>query len=92
MNLIPKRKKSAPAAEAATAATMPTPPSNAVDDIRDLDALAAMLQQLKAREEKYQRAIDALIAARRIVNGWDPNPPRKRPQEIPMGHVVTVPV
>ncbi len=71
MNLIPKRKKSAPAAEAATAATMPTPPSNAVDDIHDLDALAAMLQQLKAREEKYQRAIDALIAARRIVNGWD---------------------
>ncbi|MGA3846857.1 hypothetical protein ACI2TD_24930 [Ralstonia nicotianae] len=74
MNLIPKRKKSAPAVEAATAAPMPTPPSHPTDDIRDLDALAAMLQQLKAREETYQRAIDALIAARRIVNGWDPKP------------------
>ncbi len=33
-----------------------------------------MLQQLQARNQQYQRAIDALVAARRVVNGWDPKP------------------
>lgn len=33
-----------------------------------------MLQQLQTRNQQYQRAIDALVAARRVVNGWDPKP------------------
>ena len=70
MNLIPKIKKSAPPA----ATSVPTISNHPADDICDLEALAAMLQQLQARNQQYQRAIDALIAARRVVNGWDPKP------------------
>ena len=70
MNLIAKVKKSAPAA----ATSVPAVSNHPVDDICDLEALAAMLQQLQARNQQYQRAIDALIATRRIVNGWDPKP------------------
>lgn len=70
MNLIPKIKKSAPPA----ATSVPTISNHPADDICDLETLAAMLQQLQARNQQYQRAIDALIAARRIVNGWEPKP------------------
>ena len=70
MNLISKVKKSAPAA----ATSMPAISNQPADDVCDLEALAAMLQQLQARNQQYQRAIDALIAARRIVSGWDPKP------------------
>ncbi|MCA3225322.1 MAG: hypothetical protein ING52_07410 [Burkholderiales bacterium] len=70
MNLITKIKKSAPPAPTSEPAISNHP----ADDICDLEALAAMLQQLQARNQQYQRAIDALIAARRIVNGWDPKP------------------
>lgn len=70
MNLISKIKKSASAA----ATSVPAVSNHPADDIRDLESLAAMLQQLQARNQQYQRAIDALIAARRIVNGWDPRP------------------
>jgi hypothetical protein len=65
MSLISKIKKSTPAA----ATSVPAISNQPADDIRDLEALAAMLQQLQARNQQYQRAIDALIAARRIVNG-----------------------
>lgn len=71
MNLISKLQKSAPAAAEPVA---PAVSNNPADDIGDLDALVAMLQQLQARNRQYQRAIDALVAARRIVNGWDPKP------------------
>ena len=70
MNLITKIKKSAPPAPTSEPAISNHP----ADDICDLEALAAMLQQLQARNQQHQRAIDALIAARRIVNGWDPKP------------------
>ncbi len=78
MNLIPQLKTAIkkspkepmPSAEASEPQAAPHP----TDDIRDLDALAAMLQQLQTRNQQYQRAIDALIAARRVVNGWDPKP------------------
>ncbi len=70
MNLINKSKKSTPAAETSAPAISIHP----ADDVCDLEALAAMLQQLHARNQQYQRAIDALIAARRIVSGWDPKP------------------
>lgn len=70
MNLISKVKKSAPP----KATSLPATSKQPADDICDLEALAAMLQQLQARNQQYQRAIDALIAARRIVNGWDPQP------------------
>ena len=70
MNLINKIKKSAPPA----ATSVPAISNHPADDICDLETLAAMLQQLQARNQQYQRAIDALIAARRIVNGWDPKP------------------
>lgn len=70
MNLISKIKKSAPPAPTSEPAISNHP----ADDICDLEALAAMLQQLQTRNQQYQRAIDALIAARRIVNGWDPKP------------------
>lgn len=70
MNLISKIKKSAPP----KATSLPATSKQPADDICDLEALAAMLQQLQARNQQYQRAIDALIAARRIVNGWNPQP------------------
>jgi hypothetical protein len=70
MNLISKIKKSAPP----KATSLPATSKQPADDICDLEALAAMLQQLQTRNQQYQRAIDALIAARRIVNGWDPQP------------------
>lgn len=70
MNLINKIKKSAPPA----ATSVPAISNHPADDICDLETLAGMLQQLQARNQQYQRAIDALIAARRIVNGWDPKP------------------
>lgn len=70
MSLINKIKKSTPAAETSAPAISIHP----ADDVCDLEALAAMLQQLQARNQQYQRAVDALIAARRIVNGWDPKP------------------
>lgn len=70
MNLMSKIKKSAPP----EATSLPATSKQPADDICDLEALAAMLQQLQARNQQYQRAIDALIAARRIVNGWDPQP------------------
>jgi len=70
MNLITKIKKSAPPAPTSE----PAISNHLADDICDLEALAAMLQQLQARNQQHQRAIDALIAARRIVNGWDPKP------------------
>lgn len=78
MNLIPQLKtaikKSAktPTSSVETSEAQGAP--HPIDDIRDLDALAAMLQQLQTRNQQYQRAIDALVAARRIVNGWDPKP------------------
>lgn len=78
MNLIPQLKtalkKSAKQSAPATEPPAPAPTAQPADDICDLEALAAMLQQLRARNQQYQRAIDALIAARRIVNGWDPQP------------------
>ncbi|WP_082794219.1 hypothetical protein [Thauera humireducens] len=69
-------KPAAPATEppAPTVPDVPAVPASPADDIRDLDALAAMLQQLQARNQQYQTAINALIAARRVVNGWDPKP------------------
>lgn len=70
MNLISKIKKSAPP----KATSLPATSKQPADEICDLEALAAMLQQLQTRNQQYQRAIDALIAARRIVNGWDPQP------------------
>ena len=66
-----KPTKSAPRADDVITPRAETHPAN---DIRDVDALAAMLQQLQTRNQQYQRAIDALVAARRIVNGWDPKP------------------
>ena len=80
MNLIPQLKsaikKSTKQAAPASEPTVPeqTTSPQPADHIRDLDALAAMLQQLQARNQQYQRAIDALVAARRVVNGWDPKP------------------
>jgi len=78
MNLIPQIKsaikKSAKASTPATESAEPKASTHPVDDIRDLEAVTAMLQQLQARNQQYQRAIDALIAARRVVNGWDPKP------------------
>lgn len=70
MNLISKIRKSALAA----AMGVPAVSKHLADEICDLEALAAMLQQLQARNQQDQRAIDALIAARRIVNRWDPKP------------------
>lgn len=67
-------KKSGKAPTPYAEATEPQAAPYPIDDIRDLDALAAMLQQLQNRNQQYQRAIDALVAARRIVNGWDPKP------------------
>lgn len=69
-------KPAAPVTEppAPTVPTVPAVPASPADDIRDLDALTAMLQQLQARNQQYQTAINALIAARRVVNGWDPKP------------------
>lgn len=80
MNLIPQfkstmkktAKPSAPAIEPEV--TAPNVIPQPADDICDLEALAAMLQQLQTRNRQYQRAIDALVAARRAVNGWDPKP------------------
>lgn len=78
MKLIPqlktaiKKSAKAPTSSAETSEAQGAP--HPIDDIRDLDALAAMLQQLQARNQQYQRAIDALVAARRVVNGWDPKP------------------
>lgn len=78
MNLIPQLKsaikKSAKQPAPAIEPPAPAPSTHPADDIRDLDELAAMLQQLQARNQQYQRAIDALVAARRVVNGWDPKP------------------
>lgn len=50
------------------------PSADPVDDLQGLEALAAMLQRLQAHNAQYQRATGALIAARRVVNGWDPQP------------------
>lgn len=78
MNLIPQLKtaikKSAKPSVASTEPLAPAPTVQPADDICDLEALAAMLQQLQTRNQQYQRAIDALVAARRVVNGWDPKP------------------
>lgn len=80
MNLIPQLKsalkKSAKQPAPANEPTAPDPTHSpqTADDICDLDELAAMLQQLQGRNRQYQRAIDALVAARRVVNGWDPKP------------------
>lgn len=78
MNLIPQLKsaikKSAKQPAPAIEPPAPAPSTHPADDISDLDELAAMLQQLQARNQQYQRAIDALVAARRVVNGWDPKP------------------
>ena len=67
-------KPAVPAIEPPTLATSEFVPASPVDDICDLEALAGMLQQLQTRNHQYQRAIDALIAVRRVVNGWDPKP------------------
>ena len=80
MNLIPQlktaikksAKPSVPVPE--PSAPAPEPTSQPADDICDLETLAGMLQQLQTRNQQYQRAIDALVAARRVVNGWDPKP------------------
>jgi hypothetical protein len=78
MNLIPQLKtaikKSAKPSVAATEPPAAAPTGQPADDICDLEALAGMLQQLLTRNQQYQRAIDALVAARRVVNGWDPKP------------------
>lgn len=78
MNLIPQLKtaikKSAKPSVPATEPPAPAPTGQSADDICDLEALAGMLQQLQTRNQQYQRAIDALVAARRVVNGWDPKP------------------
>lgn len=78
MNLIPQLKtaikKSAKPSVATTEPPAPAPTGQSADDICDLEALAGMLQQLQTRNQQYQRAIDALVAARRVVNGWDPKP------------------
>jgi hypothetical protein len=78
MNLIPQLKtaikKSAKPSMATTEPPAPAPTGQPADDICDLAALAGMLQQLQTRNQQYQRAIDALVAARRVVNGWDPKP------------------
>lgn len=78
MNLIPQLKtaikKSVKPSVAATEPPAPAPTGQPADDICDLEALAGMLQQLQTRNQQYQRAIDALVAARRVVNGWDPKP------------------
>ena len=78
MNLIPQlktaikksAKPSVPVPE--PSAPAPEPTAQPADDICDLETLAGMLQQLQTRNQQYQRAIDALVAARRVVNGWDP--------------------
>ena len=83
MSLLSQLKttvKKSPAKPAVAAIEPPTPatsesvPTSPADDICDLETLAGMLQQLQTRNQQYQRAIDALVAARRIVNGWDPKP------------------
>lgn len=78
MNLIPQLKTAIKKSGKGPMPSADTPEPQAApyptDDIRDLDALAAMLQQLQTRNQQYQRAIDALVAARRVVNGWDPKP------------------
>lgn len=78
MNLIPPLKtaikKYAKPAVPTTEPPAPTPTTQPADDISDLQALAAMLQQSQTRNQQYQRAIDALVAARRVVNSWDPKP------------------
>mgnify|MGYP000969788668 CR=1 FL=1 len=73
MNLISKLKKAAAADTAATTTVTaaPTAPTSPLDDVRNLDAIAAMLQKLQAHNERYDKAIAALIAAQRIVKGWD---------------------
>jgi len=79
VNLISKLKKSVAADSAATANdTTPIASTNPVDDLQDLDAIGSMLQRLQARNVQYQRGIDALIAARRIVKGWDVPKPELR--------------
>lgn len=78
MNLIPQIKtaikKSGKPSVPATEPPAPVPTPQPVDDFCNLEALAGMLQQLQTRNQQYQRAIDALVAARRVVNGWDPKP------------------
>lgn len=79
MNLISKLKKSVAADSAATAndTTSATSP-NPVDDLQNLDGIAAMVQRLQAHNVQYQRGVDALVAARRIVKGWDVPKPKLR--------------
>ena len=67
-------KPAVPAIEPPTPAATESVSTSPADDICDLEALAGMLQQLQTHNQQYQRAIDALVAARRIVNGWDPQP------------------
>ena len=67
-------KPAVPAIEPPTPAATESVSTSPADDICDLEALAGMLQQLQTRNQQYQRALDALVAARRVVNGWDPKP------------------
>ena len=67
-------KSSVPVIAPPTPATSKSEPTNPADDICNLEDLAGMLQRLQTRNQQYQRAIDALVAARRVVNGWDPKP------------------
>ena len=67
-------KPAVPAIEPPTPAATESVSTSPADDICDLETLAGMLQQLQTRNQQYQRAVDALVAARRVVNGWDPKP------------------
>lgn len=79
MNLISKLKKSVAADGVATANdTAPATSANPVDELQNLDGIAAMLQRLQAHNVQYQRGVDALVAARRIVKGWDVPKPELR--------------
>lgn len=62
-------KPSVPVIDPSTPAPQASVPTSPADDICDLEPLAGMLQQLQTRNQQYQRAIDALVAARRVVNG-----------------------
>lgn len=79
MNLISKLKKSVATDSAETTNdTTLAASANPVDDLQNLDAIGSMLQRLHARNVQYQRGIDALVAARRIVKGWDVPKPELR--------------
>lgn len=64
MNVNPFTKKSAAVAKSAKGASL-------LNEIGDVSAVAEMFKRLRQQNAQYDQAIQALVAANRIKNGWD---------------------